>query len=83
MSKKKLNKEISISEFKAKALSLLQLVHDSGQSLIITKHNAPLVQVLPIKTSSKQNLNQLAHTVLEMGDIVSPSLEASEWDMLK
>lgn len=38
---------ISITEFKAKALALIQHVHESGQHLVVTKHGVPMARIVP------------------------------------
>ena len=78
-----LSNEFAISEFKARALEILKLVHDSGQTITVTKHNVPLVQVVPIQVTTKQKLDALSHTVLFVGDIESPAIPLEDWEMLK
>lgn len=80
---KKPPKSYPISEFKAKALALLQYVYDSGQTITVTKHNKTIVKITPVGNVGQQKLNQLAETVVECGDLVSPAIDPDDWDMLK
>ncbi len=40
--------EIGISEFKTKSLKLLDEIHHSGNSIIVTKRGVPIAKVIPI-----------------------------------
>jgi len=39
---------IAASEFKAKCLSLLDEVHDTGQELVISKHGRAVAKLVPV-----------------------------------
>lgn len=41
--------EISISEFKAKCLSLLDDVDRSGTEIVVTRRHRPLARILPVQ----------------------------------
>lgn len=73
-------KQIAVTEFKAKALQLLDEVAETHERLIITKRGHPFAQVLPF-TPSLQPVKpgDLAHTLLFEEDIVSP-LGEELWD---
>lgn len=49
-------KRIAASEFKAKCLSLLDEVAETGMPLIITKRGKPLVKLVPFETVKPPNL---------------------------
>ena len=77
----KKEESIPISKFKAKALGLMDRVARTGRSITVTKRGKPLVRVVPTAAGSdKPVLGSLAHTVIYMGDVVSPAVSADEWE---
>jgi prevent-host-death family protein len=61
---------LSVSEFKAKCLSVLQDVQKQKKRIIITKRGKPIAEVIPYKSEEKEI--PLEDTVVYMGDIISP-----------
>lgn len=75
--------KISVSDFKARALGILENVSKSGRSVTVTKYGKVLAQVVPCRESQGNPVpDKLAGTVLHEGDIVSP-LGAKIWDAAK
>lgn len=75
---------MTISEFKATCLRVIEQIRKTGRKLIITKNGAPAVMVVPAPTfsESKQSYRGSAKGNLKInGDILSP-LDV-EWDILK
>lgn len=73
-------KQIAVTEFKAKALQLLDEVAETHETLVITKRGRPFAQVLPFTPSSEPvKPGGLAHTFLFEEDAVSP-LGEEIWD---
>lgn len=77
-------KTVSVSEFKAKALRLLEGVGAGEHELLVTKRGKPLARVArPSPPAEKsRGPNRLAHTIAWEGDIVSP-LGDELWGVLK
>ena len=71
---------ISVSEFKAKCLSILDNVKRQNKKVIITKRGVPIAEIVPIAHLKKDI--PLKDTVQYMGDIISPVAE-DEWVVLK
>lgn len=71
---------LSVSEFKAKCLSVLQDVNKQKTRVIITKRGKPIAEVIPHESENKET--PLEDTLLFMGDIVSPVSE-EDWEVLK
>jgi len=69
---------ISISEFKAKCLSLLQEINDNNETLVITKHGKPFAEVRPIANDLESALEKFRGSVVYSGDLISPIDE--EWE---
>jgi prevent-host-death family protein len=71
---------LSVSEFKAKCLSVLQDVNKQKKRVIITKRGKPIAEVIPHESEDKEV--PLEDTVVFMGDITSPIAE-EDWEVLK
>lgn len=72
-------KQMSVSEFKAKALGVFKQIA-KGHALIITKRGRPIAKVIPYGEHQPSNTpGRLAGTLLYEGDVVSP-LGADIWD---
>ena len=70
---------LSVSEFKAKCLSVLQDVNKQKKRVIITKRGKPIAEVIPHESEDKEV--PLEDTVVFMGDITSPVAE-EDWEGL-
>ena len=68
---------IGAGDFKARCLKLLDIVAETRQSLIITKHGKPVAKLVPMPPETEL-FGALAGSVLKEGDIVSPLDE--EWE---
>ncbi len=75
---------ISISEFKATCLALLEKVQRTGQPLLITKRGVPIAQVLPPppRRATRSKFGCMAGTLKEIGDIVAP-VGGDDWESLR
>ena len=71
---------LSVSEFKAKCLSVLQDVSKQKKRVIITKRGKPIAEVIPHESEDKEV--PLEDTVVFIGDIISPVAE-EDWEVLK
>lgn len=69
---------ISITDFKARCLALLQELQDTDEPLIVTKHGRPLAEVRPCRDDLETALQKFRGSVVYSGDIVSPIDE--EWE---
>ena len=74
---------MGISEFKAKALKILDFIAKSHESLIITKRGKPLAEVIPYQSlEGNSKPGKLADALVFEKDIVSP-LGEEIWDACK
>lgn len=73
---------ISISEFKATCLALLEDVRQTGEPIIVTKRGVPIAEVKPPPATlrPKRRLGGMRGTVTYLGDIVEPVSSIDEWD---
>ncbi len=72
---------IKASEFKAKCLSLMDEVAQSGESLVITKNGKPVAELKPYGAGKKNLFGIWKDAVVITGDIISPI--DVEWDAMK
>jgi len=77
--------EVAISEFKAKCLALLERVRKTRKPICITRHGAPVAEVVPPSSVQERSawIGSMKDCVEILGDIVSPANEPSEWEVLK
>jgi len=76
--------EISISEFKAKCLAILERVRKTRKPIRITRFGKPVAEVVapsPVRGRS-QWLGRMKGTAKIVGDIVSPASDPSDWEVL-
>jgi prevent-host-death family protein len=63
---------VSKSEFKAKALELLRQVEASGESLIVTDHGKPALEVRPYRGVERSPLDVLRGSVMRYDNPTAP-----------
>jgi prevent-host-death family protein len=77
--------EVSISEFKAKCLALLEQVRKTKKPLRITRHGKPVAEVVPPSVVHDRAawIGSLKDSVIIKGDIISPANDEDEWEVLR
>ena len=77
--------EISISEFKAKCLALMEQVRKTKKPLRVTKFGKALVDIVPAAPPKHSGnwLGCMKGTAEIVGDIVSPATDPEEWEVLR
>lgn len=77
-------KEIAISEFKAKCLSLLDEVEKTKKPLRVTRFGKPIAEVVPPSPAPVANwMGSMKDRIEILGDIVSPANDESDWEALR
>jgi prevent-host-death family protein len=75
--------EVSISQFKAKCLGLLEQVRKTRRPLRVTKFGKPIADIVP--TSAVQDraswIGSMKDSFEIVGDIVSPANDREEWEV--
>lgn len=73
---------VSISKFKATCLALLEKVRKTGEPILVTRRGVPIAQVIPPPpaTRPKSWIGSLESTGKITGDIVSPVMNADDWE---
>lgn len=82
---KKQVREVPISEFKAKCLSLVDQVSKTKTRLVITKRGTPVAEVVPIspEMGRKKWLGSMTGTAKILGDIISPVIDLDDIEALR
>jgi prevent-host-death family protein len=77
--------EIAISEFKAKCLALMERVRKTRKPLRVVKHGKPVVEIIPATNAPTRAelFGSMKGTFEITGDVVSPSTDADEWEVLR
>jgi prevent-host-death family protein len=79
-------REIAISEFKAKCLSLLQQVSKTKEPIRVTRFGKPVADVVPpaeVQVDRNAWIGSGHGTAKILGDIISPANEPEEWEALR
>ena len=78
-------REVAISEFKAKCLSLLDQVQKTKRPIRVTRFGKPVAEVIPpsIDSGPGEWIRSMRDTMKIVGDIVSPADEEKEWETLR
>ncbi len=70
---------IGAGEFKAKCLSLMDLVNEQKQEIVITKHGQPVAKLVPFLTEMPDLCGFLKGSIKIKGDIIhSPKIHWNE-----
>ena len=77
-------KEIAISEFKAKCLSLLDQVQKTKKPILVTRFGKPVAEVVPHAPAAPADwMGSMAGKSKILGDIISPASDESDWEVLR
>ena len=78
-------REIAISEFKAKCLSIIDEVHKTKKAVRVTRFGEPVAEVIPPSMASEANswIGSMTDSMKILGDIVSPANDEEEWEALR
>jgi prevent-host-death family protein len=77
--------EVSISQFKAKCLALLEQVNKTKKPLRVTRHGKPVAEVVPPSTVVDRSawIGSMKDSIEILGDIISPASDEDEWEVLR
>ncbi len=76
--------EVSISEFKARCLALLEQVRTTHEPIRVTRHGKPVAEVVPPSPAVDRSkwMGSLKDSKI-IGDIISPANDKDEWKALR
>lgn len=73
---------VSKSTFKARALEYFRQVEETGEEFTITDHGQPVLKVIPYSPNSEGALKVLRNSVLKYEDPMEPVV-LEDWKALK
>jgi len=82
-------RQMAAGEFKAKCLSVMDEVNETGRPVVVTKRGEPVIKVVPIRNGRRKKddfLGRLEGIIKINGDpddLVKPIFPLEDWDMLK
>lgn len=78
-------REVSISQFKAKCLGLLEQVRLTRKPLRITRFGKPVADIIPPTSVQARAswIGSMKDSIEIVGDIISPANEVGEWEALR
>ena len=71
--------QVSKSEFKAKALEFFRQIEASGQSVIVTDHGKPTLEIRPYRGQERDPLDVLRGSVVRYDNPTAP-VEDEDWE---
>ena len=74
---------ISVTEFKAKCLAVMDEVARKREPVVITKRGKPVARLVPVETADDEIFGFAVGRVKIVGDIVGPVFPLEDWEMLK
>lgn len=78
-------KEVAISEFKAKCISILDQVRQTKKPVRVTRFGKPVAEVVPPSPEAGATdwIGSMKDTMKILGDIVSPAGDEKDWEVLR
>ena len=73
------DRQVSKSEFKTKALEFFRQVEASGQSVIVTDHGKPVLEVRPYRGMERDPLDVLRGSVVRYENPTAP-VAVDDWE---
>jgi len=77
-----MDKAVSKSQFKARALQYFREIEESGRALIVTDHGRPVIKVTPYHPDADELLRALRGSVISYKQPMEP-VGIDAWDVLK
>ena len=74
--------KVSKSQFKAKALEFFRQVEATGESVIVTDHGKPTLEVRPYRDNKRNPFEILRGSVVRYDDPIEP-VAIDEWEEAK
>ncbi|MCY3775222.1 MAG: type II toxin-antitoxin system Phd/YefM family antitoxin [Candidatus Aminicenantes bacterium] len=75
---------ISVSEFNARCLAILDHVRTTGERVLILKRGRPVAELLPTGADQDEYPQlELAGTLTIVDDIIGPAVPEQDWEILR
>ncbi len=72
-------KELSKSQFKPKALEIMRNIEQAGESILITDHGKPVLEIKPYTPVTVDPLKKLKGSAVEYLDPLEP-IDVDDWE---
>ncbi len=72
--------KVPAAQFKAKCLSMMEQVSETGEPIVVTKHGKPVVRVVPVGCENEEIFGFLSGKAKIAGD-VEESAPLSDWQL--
>ena len=76
-------KSMPAGVFQARCLAVMDEVQAKCETVIITKHGKPVAKRVPVDAEHDEIFGFMKGRITITGDVVRPSISASEWKRLK
>jgi hypothetical protein len=73
---------VSKSKFKAKALEYFRIIQETGQPMLVTHNDKPVIKISSFKEGGDVNLKALFGSVLKYDNPMDP-VGLEDWEVLK
>lgn len=72
------------SDFRARCLTILDRVHETGERVVVLKHGRPVTELSRVTgEGTRHPQTELEGTVVITGDVMEPVFLEEHWDSLK
>lgn len=76
--------KVDASDFKARCLTMLDVVHETGERVVILKRGRPVAELSRVFDDGEVHpQSELTGTVVIVDDVVGSVLPEKDWDSLK
>jgi prevent-host-death family protein len=78
-------RQVAISEFKAKCISLLDQVQKTKKPIRVTRFGKPVAEIVPAAPEAGYGdwIGSMKDTMKILGDIVAPADDEKDWEVLQ
>jgi prevent-host-death family protein len=76
-------KTMPAGQFKARCLKVMDDVHSTRESVVITKRGRPVARLVPADGQPDDVFDCMRGEVEIVGDIVSPAVPLEDWEVLR
>ncbi|HTP42965.1 MAG TPA: type II toxin-antitoxin system prevent-host-death family antitoxin [Candidatus Acidoferrum sp.] len=76
-------KKMAAGKFKAQCLSVMKTVQATGEPVLITKRGTPVAKLVAVEPEENELFGFLAGEFKITGDIESPVVPVSAWEVMK
>jgi prevent-host-death family protein len=77
-------KQVSVSQFKAKCLSIFDELEKTKQPVRVTRRGKPVADVVPpLNMGPKEWMGMMKGKMKILGDIVAPASDPDDWEVLR